>query len=111
MPCCSTKINEVSRQYIREITEVLAALDLTQLKEFYGRWAESMELPPIPDDKKLEEDMYLMILELPGLAHLHQTAQEWLQKRGLVVEIREVNCGKHHGGDNQPDGGTCCRKA
>jgi len=74
------------------MTEVLATLDLERLKEFYGRWAGPMELPPMPDDKKLEEDMYLMILELPGLEHLHQSSRQWLGARGLVAEIREADC-------------------
>jgi len=64
-----------------------------------------MELPSMPDDQRLEEDMHLMILELPGLAHLHSSSREWLLSRGVAVKIRDMNCGKHHeGGD-----GNCRR--
>lgn len=92
------------------MTEVLATLDLGQLKDFYRKWAEPMELPPLPDDARLEEDMHLMILELPGLEHLHQSSRQWLLERGLAVEIRDTNCRKHHQpGDGGSSDNTCCR--
>jgi len=93
MPCQSANISEEARRYIRELTEVLATLDLEQLKRFYRQWEQEMELPPMPSDDKLEQDMHLMILELPGLAHLHQSSQEWLLERGLAVTIRDLHCG------------------
>jgi len=95
MPCQSANINEKARRYIRELTEVLAALDLEQLKDFYRQWEQAMELPPMPGDDQLKQDMHLMILELPGLAHLHQSSQEWLLGRGLMVTVRDLNCGKN----------------
>ncbi len=94
MPCRSVAVGEEVRQYLRELTEVLATLDLNQVKQFYPRWEKIMELPPLPDDKQLEVDMHLMILELPGLEHLHRDSQEWLLARGLAVDIREINCGE-----------------
>jgi len=105
MPCRSAMLGDDARQYVRELTEVLATLDLEQVKVFYRKWADAMELPPLPDDQKLEEDMYLMVLELPGLAMLHRTAQEWLSAHGLAVEIRDVNCGKINGAGT--GGGAC----
>jgi len=115
MPCRSAMLGEEARQYVRELTEVLAALDLGRVKVFYQKWGKAMELPPMPDDARLEEDMYLMILELPGLAHLHHAAQEWLLARGRAVDIHEVNCGKMDGpsagqGGCGPGNGRCgCR--
>ncbi len=114
MGCCSQYLTEQSRQYVREMTEVLATLDLGRLKDFYRKWAKPMELPPLPEDARLEEDMYLMILELPGLEHLHESSRQWLADRGLVVEIRETSCRKHsREGDYGPDGCSsaddCCR--
>jgi hypothetical protein len=93
MSCCSSHLDDNARRYIRELTEVLAALDLEQLKTFYRKWETAMELPPMPDDTKLEEDMHLMILELPGLSDLHQSSREWLLGRGLAITIRDLNCG------------------
>jgi hypothetical protein len=105
MGCRSGYLDEQSRQYVRELTEVLATRDLAQVKLFYQRWQDSMDLPPMPDNKRLEEDMHLMILELPGLSHLHRSSQTWLLERGVTVKIRQMNCGKHHEGGN----GSCKR--
>jgi len=94
MPCRSVAVGEEARQYLRELTEVLATLDLDRVKGFYRKWEKAMELPPLPDDRRLEMDMHMMILELPGLEHLHRDSQEWLLTRGLAIDIREINCGK-----------------
>ncbi len=114
MPCNAMFLDEQSRRYVREMTEVLALRDLGRLKEFYRKWAEIMELPPMPGDKKLEEDMNLMILELPGLEHLHESSRQWLHGRGLTVNIRELGCVRAGGPgtgkqDIRPSGGECCR--
>ncbi len=105
MACRSGYLDEQSRQYVRELTEVLATRDLKQVKRFYRQWQQAMDLPPMPDDRRLKEDMHLMILELPGLAHLHAGSQHWLLKRGVAVKIRDMNCGKYHEGGN----GSCKR--
>lgn len=115
MPCHSIFLDEQSRRYVRELTEVLATRDLGRLKKFYREWTGKMELPPMPDDKKLEEDMHLMILELPGLEHLHESSREWLQNRGLTIEVRDVNCRKSGGSgpgelDDRSSCGGGCRK-
>jgi hypothetical protein len=104
MPCNAMFLDEQSRRYVREMTEVLALRDLGRLKEFYRKWAEIMELRPMPGDKELEEDMHLMILELPGLEHLHASSRQWLHGRGLTVDIRKINCRKHDNSDStSPD--------
>ncbi len=115
MPCKSALLGEEAREYIRELTEVLATQDLRQLREFYAHWEKPMGLPSMPDDERLEIDMHMMILELPGLQHLHATSQEWLLARGLAVDIRQVNCGKTGDTDSSNDcgsqiGGAGCGK-
>ena len=87
MQCCFGGVGDQARQYIHELTEVLATLDLGRVKDFYRKWAVPMELPPMPDDEQLQIDMRMMILELPGLGHLHDAAQKWLLARGLTVNI------------------------
>lgn len=87
MQCCFEGVGDEARQYIHELTAALATLDLDRVKDLYGKWATAMELPPMPDDEQLQIDMRIMILELPGLGHLHDAAQKWLLARGLTVNI------------------------
>ncbi|MFC1476282.1 hypothetical protein ACFLQW_04705 [Candidatus Zixiibacteriota bacterium] len=110
MPCNATFQDEQAHRYVREMTKVLATQDLGQLKEFYGKWAVTMGLPQMPNDAELEKDMHLMILELPGLEHLHESSRLWLQVRGITVEIRD-NCCRRAGDlelGEKPPGGGCC---
>ncbi len=105
MQCRLAVVGEQARRYVRELTEVLASLDLDRVKEFYRGWKKIMDLPPMPDNAQLEKEMHLMVLELPGLAHLHRDSQEWLLARGLTINIGEVRPAKlHHSGPGENGG-------
>jgi hypothetical protein len=92
MSDCGGKVDQVAIQYVREIAVVLRTRDLTQVKSFYHRWQNAMDLGPMPDDKQLEIDMYKMILELPALQNLHSEAMAWLEERGEAWNLRGNNC-------------------
>jgi len=61
--------------------------DLTQLKEFYLKWKDRMELPPMPSDSALEAQMHQMICEFPSLEDLHAESQKWLLAHGFSPQV------------------------
>ena len=89
--CCSA-IDADAIQYVRELAAALRTRDLENVKSFYRRWEQAMELVPMPDDRELEIDMHKMILELPALADLHDESLAWLAEHGEVWDARGNNC-------------------
>ena len=80
---------EEYQKYVNELGEVLRARDLSLLKEFYLKWREKMELPPMPADAALEAQMHQMICEFPSLADLHAESQAWLLAHGVSTQVEK----------------------
>ncbi len=78
---------EEHQKYVNELGEVLRLRDLAQLKEFYIKWKERMELPPIPVDEVLEAQMHQLICEFPSLADLHAESRKWLLEHGFATQV------------------------
>jgi hypothetical protein len=102
--CCSA-IDALAIQYVREIAVVLRTRNLDNVKTFYRKWKQSMEMDPMPDDRHLEIDMHKMICELPALEDLHAESLEWLKTHDEAWDVRDNNC------DHGCNPGSCGRKA
>lgn len=80
---------EEYQKYVNELGLVLRFRNLPALKEFYGKWKEKMELPPMPSDDALEAQMHQMICEFPSLADLHAESQAWLLAHGVSTQVEK----------------------
>jgi len=75
---------------VNEIGQVLRTRDLPQVKEFYIKWKERMELPPMPADDLLEAQMHQLICEFPSLSDLHDESRNWLVRHGYTVQVENA---------------------
>lgn len=82
---------EEYQNYVNELGQVLRSRDLSLLKEFYLKWKEKMELPPLPADADLEAQMHQMICEFPSLADLQAESQKWLVEHGFTVQVERID--------------------
>lgn len=80
---------EEYQNYVNELGQVLRTRNLMQLKEFYLKWKEKMELPPLPADGLLEAQMHQMICEFPSLADLHAESRKWLLEHGFTPQVEK----------------------
>ncbi|MGH8003515.1 MAG: hypothetical protein ACRECJ_02165 [Limisphaerales bacterium] len=81
--------SEEYQNYVNELGEVLRSRELPLVKEFYVKWKEKMELPPMPSDPALEAQMHQLICEFPSLADLHAESKKWLLEHGFLPQAEE----------------------
>ena len=81
--------SEEYQTYVNELGLVLRTRELPQVKEFYVKWKERMELPPIPADDVLEAQMHQLICEFPSLSDLHAESRKWLLERGFSPQVEK----------------------
>ncbi len=77
------------QNYVNELGQVLRTRDLSKVKEFYIKWKEKMELPPLPADGALEAQMHQLICEFPSLADLHAESTKWLLEHGFLPQVEK----------------------
>ncbi len=80
---------EEYQNYVNELGEILRKRELSQLKEFYLKWKDKMELGPLPADPELEAQMHQMICEFPSLADLHVESRAWLLEHGFSPQVEK----------------------
>lgn len=80
---------EEYQKYVNELGLVLRSRNLSQLKDFYLKWKEKMELGPLPAEEVLEAQMHQMICEFPSLADLHAKSKKWLLEHGFAVHVEK----------------------
>lgn len=80
---------EEYQNYVNELGQVLRSRDVSLLKEFYLKWKEKMELPPLPSDSDLEAQMHQMICEFPSLSDLHAESRKWLLEHDVSPPVEK----------------------
>ena len=81
--------SEEYQNYVNELGLILRTRDLPQVKEFYIKWKERMELPPIPADVVLDVLMHQLICEFPSLSDLHAESKKWLLEHGFSPQVEQ----------------------
>ena len=81
--------SEEYQNYVNELGLILRTRDLPQIKEFYAKWKERMELPSIPADDVLEAQMHQLICEFPSLSDLHAESRKWLLEHGVSPQVEK----------------------
>ncbi len=81
--------SEEYQNYVNELGLILRTRDLPQVKEFYIKWKDKMELPPLPTDDVLEAQMHQMICEFPSLSDLHAESRKWLTEHGFSMRVEK----------------------
>ena len=75
--------------YVNELGLVLRSRNLAQVKDFYRKWKDKMELGPLPVDDALEAQMHQMICEFPSLSNLHAESRAWLLEHGFSPQVEK----------------------
>ena len=84
-------INRIMADYVRELDEAVATLDIEVFKDFVNRWSERGLVPEcftMVDDQVLEISIRKMAIHSLNIPEeIKDEARSWLLSRGYDLEI------------------------